>query len=34
MKETQINAVDIRHGLTQIHTVYNLFLCVLCVLCG
>jgi hypothetical protein len=34
MKKTWIDTVDIRHGLTRIYTVYNSFLCVLCVLCG
>jgi len=29
-----LTLVDIRHGLTQIYTVYNSFLCVLYVLCG
>jgi Fe-S-cluster containining protein len=44
MKKTRIDAVDFRHGLTRIYTVFNSFpkralrfatcLCDLCVLCG
>ncbi|MFH1370174.1 MAG: hypothetical protein ABII09_02645 [Planctomycetota bacterium] len=30
MKKTRIDAVDFRHGLTRIYTVFNSFLCDLC----